>query len=414
LPENIAIFTVSGNPTKGRKLMPEKKIKNNIFYVGAADRDRRIFDQLIPLPDGTTYNSYIIIGSEKIALIDTVDASMPEVILKNLMDLNISRIDYIIAHHGEQDHSGSIPDVLKAYPMAKVVTNAKCKSELMDLLLIPEDKFIVIQDGEEVSLGDKTLRFIFAPWVHWPETMLTYLTEDKILFSCDFLGAHYPADNLFLEDIKEIYKPAKCYFAEIMMPFRTSIRKNLEKIKDLDIEIIAPSHGPLHESKDFIIGCYNDWASEEVKNVAVVPYISMHGSTDKIAQYFINSLIEKGIIVESFNLADADIGELAMSLVDAATIVLGTPTVLVGPHPKAVFAAYLVKVLRPKVKFLSLIGSYGWGTKVVQQVAEMLGSLNAEIIEPVIVKGYPKDSDFVLLDELAEKIRSKHHGLGLL
>ena len=394
--------------------MPEKKIKNNIFYVGAADKDRRIFDQLIPLPDGTTYNSYIIIGSEKIALIDTVDASMPEVILKNLMDLNISRIDYIIAHHGEQDHSGSIPDVLKAYPMAKVVTNAKCKSELMDLLLISEDKFIVIQDGEEVSLGDKTLRFIFAPWVHWPETMLTYLPEDKILFSCDFLGAHYPADNLFLEDVKEIYKPAKRYFAEIMMPFRTSIRKNLEKIKELDIRIIAPSHGPLHESKDFIIGCYNDWASEEVKNVAVVPYISMHGSTDKIAQYFINSLIEKGVIVESFNLADADIGELAMSLVDAATVVLGTPTVLIGPHPKAVFAAYLVKVLRPKVKFLSLIGSYGWGTKVVQQVAEMLGSLNAEIIEPVIVKGYPKDPDFVLLDELAEKIKSKHHGLGLL
>jgi flavorubredoxin len=411
---NIAIFTVSGNPIDERKLMPEKKIRNNIFYVGAADKDRRIFDQLIPLPDGTTYNSYIIIGSEKIALIDTVDASMPEVILKNLVDLNISRIDYIISHHGEQDHSGSIPDVLKAYPMAKVVTNVKCKSELMDLLLIPEEKFIVIQDGEEISLGDKTLRFIFAPWVHWPETMLTYLPEDRILFTCDFMGAHYATDSLFLEDVKEIYKPAKRYFAEIMMPFRTSIRKNLEKIKDLEIEIIAPSHGPLHESKDFIIGCYNDWASEEVKNIAVVPYISMHGSTDKIAQYFINSLIEKGIIVETFNLADADIGELAMSLVDAATIVLGTPTVLIGPHPKAVFAAYLVKVLRPKVKFLSLIGSYGWGTKVVQQVAEMLGSLNAEIIEPVIVKGYPKDSDFALLDKLAEKIRSKHKELGLL
>ncbi|MCL5072472.1 MAG: flavodoxin domain-containing protein, partial [Actinobacteria bacterium] len=167
-------------------------------------------------------------------------------------------------------------------------------------------------------------------------------------------------------------------------------------------------------NKDFITSCYNDWASEEVKNVAVVPYISMHGSTDKIAQYFIDSLIEKGIIVEPFNLADADIGELAMSLVDAATIVLGTSTVLIGPHPKAVFAAYLVKILRPKVKFLSLIGSYGWSTKVVEQIAEMLGGLNAEIISPVIVKGYPKDSDLALLDELAEKIKSKHQGLGLL
>ncbi len=394
--------------------MSIKKIKDDIYFVGAVDWDRRIFDQLIPLPNGTSYNSYLINGSEKAALIDTVDPTMSEVLLKNLTELNIKKIDYVISHHGEQDHSGSIPDVLKAYPMAKVVTNSKCKTELMDMLLIPDEKFIVIEDGEEVSLGNKTLKFIFAPWVHWPETMLTYMKEDKVLFTCDFLGSHFATDKLFLENAEEIYNPAKRYYAEIMMPFRATIRKNLEKISSLDIEIIAPSHGPLHKNLDFIINCYKDWVSENVKNEVILPYISMHGSTDKIAEFFMNSLQKRGLVVKSFNLANADIGDIAMSLVDAATVVIGSPTVLLGPHPRVVFIAYLVKVLKPKLKFISVIGSYGWGSKMVEQLAEIVGSLNVEIIEPVVVKGYPKEADFKLLEELAEKIKNKHKELGLI
>lgn len=394
--------------------MSIKKIKDDIYFVGAVDWDRRIFDQLIPLPDGTSYNSYLINGSEKAALIDTVDPTMSEVLLKNLTELNIKKIDYVISHHGEQDHSGSIPDVLKAYPMAKVVTNSKCKTELMDMLLIPDEKFIVIEDGEEVSLGNKTLKFIFAPWVHWPETMLTYMKEDKVLFTCDFLGSHFATDKLFLENAEEIYNPAKRYYAEIMMPFRATIRKNLEKISSLDIEIIAPSHGPLHKNLDFIINCYKDWVSENIKNEVILPYISMHGSTDKIAEFFMNSLQKRGLVVKSFNLANADIGDIAMSLVDAATVVIGSPTVLLGPHPRVVFTAYLVKVLKPKLKFISVIGSYGWGSKMVEQLAEIVGSLNVEIIEPVVVKGYPKEADFKLLEELAEKIKNKHKELGLI
>jgi flavorubredoxin len=394
--------------------MKEICLEDNILYVGANDPERRIFDQLIPLPDGTSYNSYLIKGSEKIALIDSVDPTKKDILLENLRKTKVSSIDYIIAHHGEQDHSGAIPDVLGAWPGAKVVTNSKCKTELMDLLLIPDYKFIAIEDGQEISLGNKTLRFIFAPWVHWPETLLTYLAEDRILFTCDFLGAHYAVDKLFLENPKVIYKPAKRYYAEIMMPFRNNIRRNLEKIKDLDIDIIAPSHGPLHKDKNFIINCYNDWASDNVKNEVVLSYISMHGSTDKITEYFIDSLNSRGITVNAFNLADADIGELAMALVDAATAIIGSPTVLTGPHPKAFFAAYLVKALRPKLKFLSIIGSYGWGGKMVEQLSEILGSLGAEVIEPVLIKGYPKEGDFKLLDELAEKVMAKHKELGLL
>ena len=385
-----------------------REIKSNIYAVGAIDWDRRLFDELVPLPDGTSYNSYLIKGSKKTALIDTVDSTMTDVLVRNLEGLEAGDIDYVIADHAEQDHSGSLPQVLDLYPGAKVVCTPKCKDLLMDLLLIPEDKFITVADGETLSLGDKTLEFIHAPWVHWPETMLTYLREDKILFTCDFLGSHLATSDLFVTDEATVYEAAKRYYAEIMMPFRTTVRKNLEKIKDLEIEIIAPSHGPAYDKPDFILNAYRDWASDEVKNEVVIPYISMHGSTKKMVDYFAEALIERGITVKQFNLSETDIGKLAMALVDAATVVIGSPTVLVGPHPKVVYAACLANALRPKVRFASIIGSYGWGSRMVEQLAGMMPNLKVEILDPVVVKGVPKEADFKALDRLADEIVNKH------
>jgi flavorubredoxin len=385
-----------------------REIKKDIYYVGAVDWDRRLFDELIPLPDGTSYNAYLIKGSEKTALIDTVDPPMENVLIDNLKDV---KIDYIIAHHAEQDHSGALPRILEKYPDAKIVTNPKCKTILMDLLHIPDDKFITVNDGETLSLGDKTLEFIYAPWVHWPETMLTYLKEDKILFTCDFLGSHLATSDLFVIDESRVYESAKRYYAEIMMPFRKTIQKNLEKIKDLEIDIIAPSHGPLYDKPEFILDAYRDWSSDEVKNEVVIPYISMHGSTKEMIDYFVDALIERGITVKPFNLTKTDIGELAMALVDTATIVVGSPTVLVGPHPNVVYAVYLVNVLRPKVKFASIIGSYGWGGKMVEQIAGTLTNVKVEILDPVIVKGLPQKEDFKALDRLADQILDRHKGV---
>ncbi len=388
--------------------MSIQKIKENIYYVGAVDWDRRLFDELIPLPDGTSYNSYLIKGSEKTALLDSVDPSMYDILANNLKSLDLSGIDYIISHHAEQDHSGSLPELIKAYPEAKIITNEKCKSILIDLLLIPEEKFLIVGDGDIISLGDRTLQFIFTPWVHWPETMSTYLKEDKVIFSCDFFGSHYATNELFVIDEKKIYNAAKRYYAEIMMPFRSNIIKNLEKIQDLDIEIIAPSHGPIYNNIDFIVNAYKDWSSDNVKNEVIIPYVSMHGSTGKMVEYFKEALSGKGITVKVFHLTESDIGELAMALVDAATAVIATPTVLAGPHPNIVYAAYLVKALRPKLKFISIIGSYGWGGKTVEILSGILSTLKAEVLEPVIIKGYPKEPDFKALDELAEKISSRH------
>ncbi|MFH1584190.1 MAG: FprA family A-type flavoprotein [Actinomycetota bacterium] len=390
------------------KMSMPRKIKPNIYSVGAVDWNRRLFDELIPLPDGTSYNSYLIKGTEKIVLIDTVDPTKERVLLDNLKKLEIDNIDYLISNHAEQDHSGTIPKILELYKKVKVITNPKCKDMLMNLLLIPEDKFITVNDREIISLGNKTLEFIYAPWVHWPETMLTYLREDKILFSCDLFGSHLATEDLYVTDKAKIYEAAKRYYAEIMMPFRKIIRKNLEKIKDLEIEIIATSHGPIYDKPEFIINAYKEWISDEVRNEVIIPYISMHGSTKKMVDYFVNALIERDITVKPFNLSVTDVGELAIALVDTATIVIASPTVLVGPHPAVVYAAYLTNALRPKTKFLSIIGSYGWGGKMVKQLIDMIPNLKVEIIEPVVIKGFPKEIDFKALDKLANDILRKH------
>jgi len=390
-----------------------RQIKPNIYAVGVIDWDRRLFDELIPLPTGTTYNAYVVKGSDKIALMDTVDPTKSEGLMGNLMALGIDGIDYIVSHHAEQDHSGTIPAVLLLYPHAKVVTNAKCKAMLIDLLHVEEDRFLTVADGQTLSLGNKTLQFFDIPWVHWPETMCTYLQEDRVLFPCDFLGSHLATSRLFVEDDPLVYESAKRYYAEIMMPFRPAIKKNLEKVGKLKIDMIAPSHGPVYDKPELILHAYKDWVGDSVKNEVVLAYVSMHESTKQMAEHLSEALIDRGVTVRQFNLAATDLGKLAVALVDAATIVLGSPTVLTGAHPKTAYAALVANALRPKTKFASIIGSFGWGGKMVEQLTGLISNLKVEMIEPVIAKGQPKDEDFAALNKLADQILAKHKQIGI-
>jgi flavorubredoxin len=391
-----------------------REIKPAVKWVGAIDWDRRLFDALIPLPEGTSYNSYLIQGSEKTALIDAVDESMAGVLLGNLRALGIKRVDYIIAQHAEQDHSGSLKQLLELYPDAKVLGSAKCLDLLMHFDLMSKKRGQEVKDGEKISLGDKSLQFIHAPWVHWPDTIFTYLAEDKILFTCDFLGSHLAGSDLYASDEAVVYSAAKRYYAEIMMPFRQSINKHLSRIEDLTIEVIAPSHGPLYARPKFILDAYRDWASDRVKNQVVLPYVSMHGSTRIMADYFVDALINRGVGVLRFDLTDYDAGELAKSLVDAATVVIGTPTILAGAHPLALYAAILTNALRPKTRYASIIGSFGWGGKMLEQITVALPNLKLQFFDPVVAKGHPKEADFQALDRLADEIAAKHRELNLI
>lgn len=256
--------------------MPMRQVADNVHWLGAIDWDRRLFDSLIPLPDGTTYNAYLIQGSEKTALLDTVDPPMAEVLMAQLEA--VPRIDYIVSQHAEPDHSGTIAQVLEKYPAAKVVVTAKAKTMLMDLFALPESVFVTVADKETLALGGKTLEFIHTPWVHWPETMVTYLQEDRILFTCDFYGSHIAASDLFVTD----------------------------------------------------------------------------------------------------------------------------------------YATLLANALRPKAKFLSILGSYGWGGKTVESLAGMIPNLKVEVIDPVLCKGTPSPEVFEKLDQMARVIARKHKENGFV
>lgn len=394
--------------------MVSREIAKGIHWVGALDFDRRIFDELIPLPEGTSYNSYLIRGSTKTALIDTVDPAKEDDLIVNLLKLGIEQIDYIVINHAEQDHSGSLPMVLEMYPRAKVVTNEKCRDLLVAMLQIQPECVQVVKDGETLSLGDRTLRFFLTPWTHWPETQITYLEEDRILFPCDLFGFHVASSELYMTNEAEAYRSAKRYYAEIMMPFRNSIKGYVQKVRDLNPAMIAPSHGPIHRNPKMILDAYADWVSDNVKNEVILPYVSMHGSTRKMVDHLTGALIERGINVKPFNLTHTDIGELAYSLVDAATVVVATPTVLFGPHPQVIHATYLANVLKPKVRFASVIGSFGWGGKSAETIVKMLDHLKVEVIEPVIIKGMPDEAAVVALNRLADDIAKKHKEIGIL
>ncbi len=382
-----------------------RKVKDDIYSAGVIDWHRKLFDELIPLPDGTSYNSYFIKGETKNAIIDTVEPDFAEDFLDNLDDLGVEKIDYIISNHAEQDHSGSIPHLLEEFPEAEVLSSKKAKPMLLDLLELEADKIRVVEEGDTVDLGGRTLEFIDTPWVHWPETMSTYLQEENILFPCDFFGSHLATSDLFVEDHNEVYKAAKRYYAEIMMPFRMIIKKNLAKLEEYEIDMIAPSHGPIYDNPEMILKAYQEWVSDDVKPEVVVPYVSMHGSTKDLINYFISSLIDEGIKVKPFDLTDVDLGDLAISLVDASTVVFGSPTVLTGPHPSAVYAAYLANVLKPKTRYASIIGSYGWAGRMTDKLLDLMPNLKVDLYDPVIAKGHGADEDYQEIDRLVAEIK---------
>ncbi len=388
--------------------MTVRQISEGIYAVGVIDWDRRIFDELVPLPEGTSYNSYIVKGSEKTALIDTVDPSKEEEFIGNLIRLGIDRLDYIVINHAEQDHAGTLPMLLELFPGAKVCCTEKCR-ELLGLLLdVPAQRCQVVNSGDSISLGTRTLEFISTPWVHWPETMVTFCPQEEILFSCDLFGSHYATSDLFVQDMAREEILAKRYYGEIMMPFRSSIVKYMAIFKEMAITTIAPSHGPVIRPASLILHFYEQWTGDTVKNLVLIPYVSMHGSTNQMVKNLTDLLMERGIGVRPFHISEPDTGALAMELVDAATVVFATPTVLFGPHPDMVSVAYLANLIKPKVRYASVIGSYGWGGKTVETLKSMIPHIKAEFIEPVYIQGAPDEKARAGLVALADAIAEKH------
>ena len=252
---------------------------------------------------------------------------------------------------------------------------------LLPLLDIPAERVQLIEDRQTLSLGDKTLQFIFAPWVHWPETMFTYVVEDQTLFSCDLFGAHLASSKLFASENENTIQEAKRYYAEIMMPYGSRIVKHLETLTEFDIKTIAPSHGPVHDQTEQILSAHQEWVSGDLKNEVVIIYVTMHGSTEKLVFRLTDELVKKGISVSPFNTVTASLGDVALSLVDAKTVIIASPAYLMGPHPNMAYIAYLINTLKPRTKNIGIIGSFGWGNKMVNQLTEMLNNLKVEYLQ---------------------------------
>ncbi|MDD5263628.1 MAG: FprA family A-type flavoprotein [Candidatus Bipolaricaulis sp.] len=389
--------------------MSVRTIRPGIDRFAVEDWDRRLFDELIPLPDGTSYNAYLVRGSQRTALIDTVDPAHADVLLSALD--SVERVDDLVIQHVEQDHSGTAPAVVGRYPGVRVLASPKAKPMIIDHLGIPAERIQTVEDRETVSLGDRTLEFIHAPWVHWPETMLTYLREEKILFTCDLFGSHLATSDLYVEDRARVHEAAKRYYAEIMMPFAGLIRKHLERLAGVDVKAIAPSHGPTHEDPSFIVDAYRHWVNDPPSNLVLIPYASMHASTARMVDYLVTALGDRHVAVQPFNMTVTDIGQYALRLVDAATVVFATPTVLVGPHPSVVFAAYLTTALRPKLRYAATIGSFGWAGKAPETVRSLCSSLQVEWLDSVFARGAPTPATYQALDALADAIATRHREL---
>ncbi len=386
--------------------MIKREIAPQVWSFVVNDWNRRLFDSLIPLPDGTSYNAYLIRGREISVLVDTSDAAkIPEFL--TALD-NEAPVDFVIGQHVEQDHAGAIPAVMERFPRATLLCTPKAKGMFEDHLHIPPARIRTVADGETLPLGGRTLRFVHTPWVHWPETMCVWLEEDRLLFTCDFFGSHLASTDRDAVDECRVYEAAKRYYAEIMMPFRGQIRNHLDRLGKLPVRAIAPSHGPIYPKPAFIFDAYRDWVSESCKNVAVVPYVSMHGSTERMVQRLVGRLAERNVTVFLFDLAVTDLGKLAESLVDAATVVFGVPTVLAGPHPAVAYAALLANALRPKARYAGLLGSFGWASRMVEQVQGLLSNLKVEFLEPVLVRGCPRDADLEAVARLADQIAERH------
>ena len=382
-------------------------LSSGVYHVGIRDWDRKLFDALIPLPNGTTYNAYLVIGNSKKALIDTANPGFEKELEDKIRRItDPAAIDYVIMNHAEPDHAGSIPYIMSINSSAKLVATAKGAKMAQTYYKVPESRIIIVHDKDSIDLGGKSLQFIEAPMLHWPETMFTYLGEDRTLFPCDFFGAHV-ARGIFDDEVEDLLVHAQRYFGEIMMPFSVMAQKALEKIKDLKIDVIAPSHGPIYKNPERILHVYKKWVDGETKRKAIIVYVTMWNSTEKMVQPIAETLMAEGIEVALYNLAVADIGDIAKDLVDSKAIVLGAPTVLGGAHPLAVYATYLVKALRPPLKFGAVLSSYGWGGGTIKHVQEILGPTKMEVVGAIEINGPPSEGDTKRIVELGRNLAEK-------
>ncbi len=358
------------------------KLKDNIYWIGVKNPELRVFDIIMETKKGTTYNSYLI-EDEKIAIVDTVKNGYYDEFKKNIVEvIGDRKVDYIIVHHTELDHSGSLKRLLEDYPEAIVVGSNAALNYTKNIL---NKEFNSLVAKEDLNLGDKTLKFISAPNLHWPDTIFSYVEKSKMLFTCDVFGSHYsPEGNVMDEYNPDYYTEMKYYYDCIMGPFKKFVNMALDRIENLDYDMVAPSHGPVHIND--IEECkklYREWSEVKLpeKNKVAILYISAYDNTKKIAEMFKDELITKGFKAEAHDITEYGV-ENCLKLIDGSSgVLIGSPTINQDAVEPAWGVLSFVSAITNRGKAAGAFGSYGWSGEGVPMITERLKSLKFNVIE---------------------------------
>jgi len=363
-----------------------QEIIPGVTWVGVRHPDLKVFDELFPTHNGTTYNAYLVRGEAKTALIDTVKAPFTEEFLAKLGESGgLDRIDLVVVNHTEPDHSGALLDLLRLRPDLPVYCTRPAQNFLGQLINGPFNAQVV-SDGQELDLGGRTLRFILAPYLHWPDTMFTYLVEDRVLLPCDAFGAHYCASQLFDDEIPDFSKDFHFYFDCIMRPFKDKVREAVAKVEQLDLQLICPSHGPIHRrDPKSVVDSYRRWSAPppvKAKPRALLLTLSSHGNTRRMATVISEELARLDFHVTELRLCEMRDSDLRDELELADLVMVGSPTINRDAPPQVWHALSLFSLVTPKAKVAAVFGSFGWSGEAVKMIEERLQGLRFKLPVP--------------------------------
>ena len=394
-----------------------QEVTNNVFWVGVRHPDLEIFDELFPTHNGTTYNAYVVRGEQKTALIDTVKAPFTDEFFAKVEEaVGLDQIDLVVINHTEPDHSGALARLLEKRPDLPVYCSRPAQNFLSQLLNKPINAHVV-SDGDEIDLGGRTLRFILAPYLHWPDTMFTYLVEDAVLFPCDGFGAHYCASKLFDDEIPDFSHDFHFYFDCIMRPFKDKVRAAVAKVDELELKLICPSHGPIRRiDPKAVVDSYRRWSAlppEQANPRALMLTLSAHGNTHSMAKAMREELEEKNFNVVELRLCEMRDSDLRDELELADLVLIGVSTINRDAPPQAWHALSLFSLVTPKAKIAAAFGSFGWSGEAVKLVEERLKGLRFKLPVPALtVRFAPTEENLQECREFAGQLATHVVGSG--
>jgi anaerobic nitric oxide reductase flavorubredoxin len=392
--------------------MVKVTLKDGIFWVGVVDWNIRDFHGYIT-SRGSSYNAYLI-QDEKTALVDTVKASFCNELVAHISEhISLEKIDYIIVNHVEMDHSSSLPTIAKLAKNAKILSSQRGKEELIKHYGAEFERVETVKTGDQLKLGNKTLTFLEAPMLHWPDSMFTYLVEDKVLMPNDAFGQHLATSGRFDDEVDEevLMEEAVTYYANILMPFAPLIVRKIQEVvaMKIPIDMIAPSHGIIWRKDPMkIINAYLKWCAFESKQKAVIVFDTMWGSTDKMAKAIADGLMSQNIEIKLLKLRATDNTDIVTEIVDAKAILVGSPTLNNGMFPTlGTFLTY-ISGLKPKGKLWGFFGSYGWGGGAVKGMTKAAKEAGFDVFESSVeAKWVPNEEEIKKCFEFGQQIAQK-------